>query len=173
MNKRSQIFLFDLIFAFVILTVTLALFYAYYLDVDENTNIYDLNMNILNGFTNTKINSLNDVEIRDFFIQYKITNIDNSVAEQVVEFHHNGQSEDASKLTRIFVQDYVDKQMNFVLSLENETGGNYTVLYEYPTVHRISFENSTIATSSERLIFSFQNQSEFYGPYVFKVRIWK
>lgn len=178
MNKKSQIFIFDLIFAFIILIVSLGLFYAYYLDVDENEQLYDLNMDILNGFTNTKINNLNDDGIRDLFIQNKIRNIENSVAEQVVEFYINNNTYpgEAESLTKIYVKDYVDKQMNFLLSIENKTGGDYLVLYKYPEdpmPFRVEYENASIATHSQRIIFSFRNQTEFYGPFVFKVKIWK
>lgn len=175
MYKKNQLFLFDLIFAFVILVISLGLFYVYYLEVDENITLYDLNINILNGFTNTKINNLNDQEIRDLFIQNKIKNIENTIAEQVIEFYStNKTSGDAEDLTRIFVKDYIDKQMNFLLTIENETGGDNMTLYRYPTSSfKVEFENSSIATTSQRTIFTFKNQTDFYGPYIFKVKIWQ
>lgn len=175
-SKKSQIFIFDMIFAFVVFIVSIGLFYSYYVGVDENINIYDLNMNVLNGFTNTRINALNDKEIREFFIANKIRNIENTVAQQVVEFYVNNKDnpDDAKKLTRIFIEDYLDKQMNFRLTLENESGvvenGDLYFANNRPD---IPFENATITTSSSRLIFGFENQTHFYGPYIFKVRIWK
>lgn len=175
MKKKSQLFLFDLIFAFVLLVIAIGLYYLYYVDVNENSNIYDLNVNILNGFTNTKINDLNDREIRDLFIANKIKNVENTVAEQVVDFYvTNKSSGDAQYLTGIFVKDYVDKQMNFLLTIENETGGDNMTLYRYPpSSFRVSFENSTVSTMAQRTIFSFKNQSDFYGPFIFRVKIWQ
>jgi len=176
MMKKTQIFLFDLIFAFVIFIVSITLFYTYYINVDENVNVYDLNINIINSFTNTKLNDLNDKEIRDLFIQNKIRNIENTVAEQVVEFYEANKSNpvEAQYLSKIYVKDYIDKQMNFEFTLENETDV-LTTLYRYPELpddYKVSFENSTIATRSQRLIFGFKNQTEFYGPYLLKVKIW-
>jgi len=176
MMKKTQIFLFDLIFAFVIFIVSMTLIYTYYIDVEENVNIYDLNVNIINGFTNTKLNNLNDQEIRDLFIQNKIRNIENTIAEQVVEFYEANKTTpvEAKYLTKIYVQDYIDKQMNFEFTLENETD-ILTTLYQYPEPpmdYKVSFENSTIATNTQRLIFGFKNQTYFYGPYILRVKIW-
>ena len=163
--------MFDLIFSFIILMVSFGLIFVYYINVNDNNDIYDLNKRILDGFTNTKINTLNNIDVREMFVNNKIRNLQNTVAQQVGEFHYYGDDELAKNLTEIFVENFLDRQMNFNLTLENETGGVF-VLYSKLYRPEISPENSSITAISRRTIFGF-NQSDYYGPYKLKIKIWK
>lgn len=173
MTKKTQIFIFDMIFAVIILILALSLYYTYFLHVDDNSKMHELNIDILNRFTNLNINSLNNQGVRNLFIQGKIQNIEHTVAQQVVEFYHEGNTGDAENLTSIFIADYITKDLHFMLSLANSTGGDNFTLYKYPPTFVIDFEDAKISTLSQRLVFSFENQSTFYGPYRFTVQIWK
>lgn len=163
--------MFDLIFSFIILIISIGLLYNYYIDVTGNVDIYDLNKNILNGFTNTRINTLNDEEIREMFRANKVKNIENTVAQQVGEFYYYGSLTDANDLTRIFAQDYIDKQMNFEFTLD-DAGTSYEL---YKSINRpeVDFDSAEIASVNQRTIFGFKNSTDFYGPYVFRIKIWK
>ena len=171
MSKKSQIFMFDLIFSFVVIILTLSLVFNYYIDVNLNVDIHELNKNILSGFTHTKINTLNDEEIRDIFKQGKIKNIYNTIAQQVSEFYYYNDDLYAKNLSRIFVEDYIRKEMNFNITLENKTGSIF-VLYEQINRPEISITDSSIVSRTSRTIFGFNNATDFYGPYTFKIEIW-
>jgi hypothetical protein len=60
--------------------------------------LYSYNCQILNGFTETELNSLNSNEIRQFFIDGKITNIHNTLAQQVIDFYENNKINEAKTL---------------------------------------------------------------------------
>lgn len=171
--KKSQIFIFDLIFSGVIILVGFAIIFNYYININDNSSISDLNKNILNGFTNTKINSLNGEEIRMMFVLGKVKNIENTVAQQVAEYTFYNQNDSAKNLTRIFVEDYLDKQMNFNLTIQLEGSSEP----EYTLFQKINRKDSLIGDAeivsvSQRIIFGF-NSTDYFGPYIFKVRIWK
>lgn len=164
--------MFDMMLAFVIILIALALAYNYYINVQENQEIYDLNQDILDGFTNTKINSLNDEGIRELFLENKIKNIENTVAQQVIEFYNTtGEEVYAKNLTMIFIKDYLDKQMNFNITLQNDSA---TLITLFNVSNRdIPIDDATIVSVAKRRIFAFKGKDEFYGPYIFQVTIWK
>ncbi|MDA3855439.1 MAG: hypothetical protein PF569_04220 [Candidatus Woesearchaeota archaeon] len=164
--------MFDLILSFIVLILSVSLIYNYYLNVDIGDDVYELNKNILDGFTNTKINSLNNKEIRDMFIAGEIKNIENTVAQQVAEFYYINDMVLASDLTQVFVEDYLDKQMNFNLTIEEEDSGVVDVLFVKLNRPQIEYDDSSVVSSRQRIIFGFNN-SQVYGPYIFKTIIWK
>jgi hypothetical protein len=166
--------MFDLIMSFLVLVLVIALTFNYYVTGNEEIDIYTLNKNILDGFTNTKISSLNDEDIRLMYATNKIRNIENTVAQQVVEFYESPVNNAlAADLTRIFIADYLDKQMNFNITIEDELVGAPYVLFSILNRPEISFENSSIVSVTQRRIFSFKNTTTFYGPYLVQIKIWK
>jgi hypothetical protein len=127
----------------------------------------------LDGYTNVNINSLNDEAIRKMFVQNKIKNIENTIAQQVIEFYENGDTVMAQNLTRTYVEDYLDKQMNFKITFKNETSSTPTILFEEINRPEISLDDAEISSSTKRTVFAFKNTSEFYGPMTFEIKIWK
>ena len=169
-NNRSQIFIFDLIFSIVIIVVSIAVAFSNYSNTLSNEDLYNLNSQILNGFTQTEINSLNDVAIRDMFINGKIKNIHNTIAQQVTDFLLNSDINSAKNLTSIYVNDYISRQMNFNLSMKNSSGSIVTLFYLENIGNK--FEDAQITSSSKRKIISFTNTTNGYQIYTFEVRIW-
>lgn len=161
--------MFDLIFSIVVLVVSISIFFSYYLDTSSNADIYNLNNNILTLFVETEINSLNGVEIRDLFKKGEITNIHNSVAQQVGEFYFNSKNSSAQNLTKVFISSYINKQMNFQFEIANNS--NFTsslILYnniKYPE------SDSKISAVSKKIIVGFINKTSFYLYYL-RLKIW-
>ena len=167
---KSQIFIFDMILSFIIIIISLGIVLSYFVTTTENIDIYDYNYQILSGFTQTKINSLNNEEVRIMFINNQIRNIDNTVAQQVGEFYHNGDLILAQNLTRIFVSDYVNSQMNFRITIYNNT--NSYILFNITNQGKEDIELSTVSSVKERTIFGFINKTQIYGPDKIKIEIW-
>jgi len=167
---KSQIFLFDLLFSFIILVVSISIIFSYYNSTTDNVDIYSFNLKIINSLTKTSINSLNDDEIRKMFIDKKIRNIKNSVAQQISDFYYVGKLDDAKNLTRIFIKDYVTKNINLNLTLINESGGEFNLYYVQNTNKKIS--DASILSENNRVVIGFINNTNYYGPYIFKVKIW-
>lgn len=173
-NVKSQLFVFDLIFSVVILVISFSLVLSYFSNTYDNIDIYDLNNQIMNGFTLTELNSLNGDYIRNLFISGEIRNYQNTVAQQVSEFYFNDFSptkEDSKNLTKFFVEDYIKKQFNFNITLK-DTNNNVTVLYEQIN-SKVKKEDSTLKSVTQRSVYGFKSLSESYGPYTFKIEIWQ
>ena len=166
-TNKSQIFFFDLIFSFVILVVSLGLFFTYFLVVNDNEDIHTLNREVLERFTTTNINALNNEEVREMFVRNEITNIQNTVAQQVAEFYYDGENELAQNLTSIFISSFSSTELNIVVEIYNTTD-SYVL---YSTELRNSKEDSDVVSSQTRDVIGFRN-GESFGPYTFNIDIW-
>lgn len=161
--------------AFIILVVSISVIFSYSSANTSNMNVYQVNQQVLNSFTKAKINDLNDEEIRDLFKAGLIKNIENTIAQQVSEFHYMGNHSLATNLTRIFIKDFITKQMNANITLyDNGTG--FVVPYElYSIMNRqsVPIEKATITSVTRRVVLGFINETDFYGPYEIKIEIWQ
>lgn len=168
--KKSQIFIFDIILAFIIILVGISVFFLYDFYEFDNQQLYSINKNILKGISMTQINSLNDDEIRIFFSQNKIKNIKNTVAEQIVEFCYENEIELAQNLTKIFVKNYVNHQLNINITLENSS---FVQTLYVLKVNDVSFKDSYVSSQTSKEFFSFLNSKEVFGPCQIKIKIWQ
>lgn len=171
MKKNSQIFIFDLIFSVVILVVSLGIAFSYYINTSKNTDIYNLNVELMNGLTKTEINDLNGQEIRNMFKERLVTNIHNTVGQQVAYFISIGNISRAENLTDIFVKNYVQPQMYFNISISNSTDSY--ILFEKVDNNIISKKNSQLLSVTQRRVIGFLNDaSDTYYKYTYKIEIW-
>ena len=169
---KGQIFLFDLIFAIVILIVSVGIFLTYFITTYENEDIYSLNYELMNSFTTTSINSLNDEGIRDFFSKGYIRNKDDTIAQQVASFYYSGEVSLAQNLTEIFVKNYLSKEMSYNVTISNSS--DFLVLYQ-SDLRRKNLEDASIASVTRRAVFGYSKSdpSFVYGPYTITIQIWQ
>jgi cell division protein FtsL len=169
-RKKSQIFIFDLILSVVILIVSIGIVLTYSSTSTTNSNLYNLNLEIMEGLTETKINDLNDDVIRRMFVQEKIKNIENSIAQQLGEFYYLGNLDYSINVSSIFITPFLKQNMNFNMTLINDTGG-IIVLYN-KTNSNIEFEDAEISTSIDRSVFGIINRTDSFGPYILNIKLW-
>lgn len=173
MKKKSQIFLFDGIVGFIIIIIALGVVLTYSSSSFESQNIHSLNQQLLNSYTNTKINDLNDNEIRAFFRQGQIRNIHNSIAQQTSEFYFESKTDLAQNLTKIFVDDFVTKQINArVLIYDATTISTPTILFEKLNKN-MNLSMAGSVSSTKRSVIGFINSSTVYGPYTIQILLWQ
>lgn len=173
MKKKSQLFLFDGIIGFTLIIIAFGVILTYYSTSYESQNIHYLNQELLNSYTNTKINDLNDEEIRDFFRQGQIRNIQNSIAQQTAEFHYENKSELARNLTRIFVEDFVTKQINAQVLIYDNTTINTPYDLFNKTNKNIPLTDAKSISSTKRTVIGFLDATTSYGPYTIQILLWQ
>jgi hypothetical protein len=167
-QKKSQIFIFDFISSFVILIVAIVIVLSYFQSTSDNVDIYGINAEIIDIYTTTKINELNNFEVRDLFVRGLITNIENTIAQQVSEFHYRGADSNSRNLTRIFVQDFITQQMNINVTLYDEVH-SFNI---YSDINKeIEFQNAEISSVTERLVFGTYQGDKY--TYTFKIELWQ
>jgi len=173
--KKSQIFLLDAFLAFIIVVVAIAVILSYTSSTTSNMNVYAVNQQVLNSLTKTKINSLNDEEIRELFKAGYIKNVENTVGQQIGEFYFLNNLSLAQNLTRVFIKDFITKQMNANISLiENDSGTiTNTELHSILNRQTVSIDDAVITSVTKRSIIGFINETTFYGPYTLEIKIWQ
>lgn len=171
MLKKSQIFIFDLIISFVILIVSLGMLTLYFIEIEDNSNIFHSGREVMSSITTTNINLLNDDEIKAMFRDGYIKNIQNTVAQQIAEFHYRGDDNMARNLTRVFVEDFFQGQININITLTD--GSSELLLYSDINKPGLTLEDAATSTSISKTIFGFINKTDFYGPYNMTLLIWQ
>ncbi|NCC70837.1 hypothetical protein EOM09_04595 [bacterium] len=171
--KKSQIFIFDIFVAFLILLISLLIFFSYFVDSQRSDNLFNLNLEIMNGFTQTKINDLNNVEIRKMFISGEIRNVENSIAQQVAEFYSLNKIELAENLSKIYLSSISSRNINFLVSIKNGSL-SYDELYSYSALNSVNSEEALRSSSLQRTIFIFSKNgaNSKTQKYTFKIELW-
>ena len=167
-SKKSQIFIFDFITSFIILIVAIVIVLSYFQSTSDNVDIYGINLEIIDSFTTTNINSLNNEEIRNLFISRQITNIENTIAQQVGEFYYRNSISNAQNLTELFIRDFISGQMNINVTMYNST--HKLILYS-DTRKSIDFDDAQISSVTDRLIFGTYGGERYL--YNFKIELWQ
>ncbi len=168
-KNKSQIFLFDLILSIVILVITIVLILSNFSFKKDNQDLFAINSELINSLTQTEINTLNDERIRRMFVDKKIVNIKNTIAQQIAEFHYRGMLGDAINLSDVFANGYLKVNLNYNITMEN--GTDVIRLYEMQSTN-IAYNESEIASSLKRTVIGFYNETDIFGPYTFRIEIW-
>ena len=173
-HQKSQVYLFDLIVSFFILLGVLVIAVRYYSSETANSDIYEQGQELLDRYTTTNINSLNDEYVRELFRDNKVTNIENTVAQQVAEFYYVGDIDAAGNLTQLFLGTKLLSEVNLNLSLYNESDGVYYVLYAIRGKGgSLQIKDATVSSVYKRLVAGYSNETKNSYEYEFEVEIWE
>lgn len=169
--NKSQVFLFDLIVASVILIVGFGLISQYFVSEGDNLNIYGMGFEFMSLLFTLDVNSNN--EYKHLFIDGKITNIDNTMAQQIAEFYFLGESDELiSNFSRDFITNYIIGKVNYNFTLIDDSGGVYE-LYSLNNQSDVSLDESMNAAKFSRTVLGFYNRTHYYGPYTITLDIWQ
>lgn len=166
-SKKSQFFMLDVIFSFVIIVIAIGIAAYYSTSAFEEEGLFELSIDIMERFTTTSINSLNNEEIRNFFLTNQISNVDNSIAQQAGEFYLQGNGDDAKTLTKVFIETYERRNIFINISLINDS--EVFELYLTPNAGDFNRAQTSYVHSREILIL---NNSKVH-PYTVEVRTWQ
>jgi hypothetical protein len=171
-DKKSQMFVFDLIFSFFIIIVSVGILYSYYYHIGYNNEIYSINKKIMNELTTVEVNSLNDENIRKLFTSGKIQNPKNTIAKQILEFSIDSNNQNSILLLNQTIKNLLPKNYNLKLTLLNLDNTLNMPIYSILN-SKISKFNSTILTTNKKTILSFKNISKVYGPKILNLELWQ
>lgn len=177
-SKKTQIFIFDMIFSFVIIIITFGIVFSYYSSTSKNIDIYELNNNILNSFTKTQINTLNDDYIKELFKLREIRNIQNSVAQQAAEFYYiytrdsNPYYLELSKnLSENFIDDFLTSELNIEVNLF-DGATKINLMNQSASLNSVALDDAELTAVSKRSVYGFMNETHYFGPYKIEVVLW-
>jgi hypothetical protein len=96
-----------------------------------------------------------------------ITDLDNTLAAQIVEFYYLGKENLAENLTYDIAASIVPPDRGLLIRLNN------TLIYD-SAGHKsaATINSSSLVISSKRLTFKLVNETELYGPVWLEVTVW-
>jgi hypothetical protein len=174
MMKKSQIFIFDVIVAFVMIAIVISIILFYFIDFNRNDDIFVFGQEIMKSFTGTLLMDLNDEEIRLMFVRGDIKNFDLSVAQQIAEYYHLGRRDLAVNLSSIFLSSFDFSGSYFSLAIINSTMSDSDYLYMSNDSRGVSFSDAEVASKLYRnvLVFDRNDIGIDAEKYRFELEIW-
>lgn len=161
---HSQVFVIDLIAGSVLAIVSFAIFFTYYYQSDPPQSLYDDIFEFSNALSTIKINDLNNDFVRDLFISQKISDVDNTILQQISNFYEIGNLIDAQNLTQEMTSLYLTRKIGYEVNLDN---GTHLHILDSSTNFG-SKENARIVVSVDKKIIGFTNQSPYIHTYTFE-----
>jgi len=169
-NKNSQVFLLDFIISIILVITIIGFIVSFKFISYENFDVYSVNLNILNSFYNTKVNSLNEGFFVELFRSGLIRNIDYNIPQLIGYFYKQNEIDIAKNLTEDFIKDFVPKNVNIDIKLID----NLVIINLFnKTVTNVNFENSTTSFMTSRIIIGQYNSTDYFGPYTLVIRTWQ
>jgi len=178
LNKKSYFFTLDAMLSFGILILGSFLIFTSYITVPSRTQTAGLAEDVLDFFTTTKIEELNDPYAGiggTLWQQGLITNEDNTLLQQLGEFYYQYElnSDESFKIvaeqfTISITDNLIPPQFKFEFWIES--------LLIHPSspsqLHIDSKDKTKILIPSKEIIFGiFEN--DLFGPYETEVLIWQ
>lgn len=163
-KNNGQVFIIDLITASVLAILTFGIFFTYYFFADPPESLYNDVFELSDAMATIKINDLNNDFVRDLFIAQKITDIDNTILQQISDFYVKGNIVDAQNLTQELTNLYVTKKIGFQIILNN--GSSSLVL---DSSNRFgSKDNARTIVNLEKRIVGFSETNPYIHTYEFE-----
>lgn len=164
-RKKAQYLTIDAFIASMIVAVTLVIVLAAHSTQPYTAQSELLSQGLAESLAGVKLNELNNQLVLTMSRNRTITNLDNTLLQQVTEFYVTGNRHPAFELLRNVSQGLIPPQYSFQVLVNNDLIYNRTVRPE---------NSSAVLVSSKRLIFGIVNRTvQFYGPTIAEVRVWQ
>jgi len=189
MNSKGFFFTIDVFIALGVLVMGFILILATHTFKPIETQTIFFSQDLLQVFADTRIDEINNPTIFKMRCtscecgQYcgAITNIDNTLLEQLGDFiyRYEGEcgkkcldfaKEIASTTITSSSKDLINPQYSYELIIkDNENNKEYTLLNKTLTPQ----SRTNLLITSKRLIYGISNSREMFGPYVAEVHVWQ
>lgn len=164
-NKKSQIFMLDFITAVVLFVISITIFFSYYYISDPTESLFDVVFDLSDTFSSLQINKLNNDYVRSLFIEQKINDIDNTILQQISDFHERGMPDDAQNLTKEITNIYITEQVGYSIMLDDSIT---QVLLDNSSKFGSRADARNIAVI-QRQIIGIENVTPYVHVYTFEV----
>ena len=173
-KKRGYFFMLDAMLALIVLSIGIFLITSSYVDVPQLAQVGLLADDLLNFLSNSKIKDINNPYAGiggALWTQGLITDIENTLLQQIGEFYAAGNIDTAEKFIANVSSGIIPPQFKYEVWIDG------TILY--PKVqsaeHAESRNNTYILLTSKKITFGIINKttSNLWGPYKAEVFVWE
>jgi hypothetical protein len=175
MNKRgAYFFVLDAFIAVSIIIATLVIIFSAQSIKVEKKPALSMAQDFMAYFANTKIRDYQGEYVYNLTIDGNITNADNTLLDQLIEFYYLNKTNPARR-TDLIITKYLRETSSAVIS-----GARSTMIYIQDKDGKTLLFNSTKSTadnsnlmvSLEKIAFKSINETFVYGPVIFEVKLW-
>jgi hypothetical protein len=171
MSKKGYFFIMDAIIGLMVMAIAITYLFSTHVYQQPKTQIYELTDSLMSLLSENKLIALNNRYKDTLIMNGNITNIYNSVLEQVNEFDYRNKTKGCGfcmNLSRELVKNLTDgligEQYNFRFSLNNQT------IYEKS---KYGESSSILTLKRSKIVFTMINDNETYGPKYAEMSIWQ
>ncbi len=161
--KKGYFFTLDAFLAIGILSVGLIMLYLSQSFAPSTVQAEFLAQDLLQTLGSTKLSIVNNNFIDDHRIAGNITNMDNTILEQLGEFYFTNSIGNAQNFTLNITHNIVAARYHYLISLDQ------TVLYNDSILH----DNITDLSVAKNMVLGTINTSVLWGPYDVEVLVWR
>ena len=174
LKKRGYFFVLDAVMGLMVLVIGVFLITSSYIDVPQPVQVELLSDDLLNFLSNTKIKDLNNPYAGiggELWKQGEITEVENSLLQQIGEFYATNKPDTAEKFIQNVSKEIIPSQFRY------EVWMNGAILYpKTPSAEHIESKESTeLLLTSKKITFGVINKttSNLWGPYKSEVFLWE
>jgi hypothetical protein len=174
MDKRgAYFFVIDAFIAVSIIIATVIIIFSAQSTKTESKPTLSLLQDFMAFMSNTKIRDLQGSSTQALIADSNITDIDNTVLEQIIEFYYINQStgRNMSGIITQFINEtsssIIPETRSFTMRIYNDTFS--AVLFNKS---RYPEGDSSLMLGMSKIGFKRINQTEIYGPMIVEVKIW-
>ncbi|MBD3203092.1 hypothetical protein GF327_02260 [Candidatus Woesearchaeota archaeon] len=120
MKKKSMFFTIDGLFAGILLASSLILIFSFFIEEQSSLQMNYYSKDIVNSLANLKINEINDSYVKSLIKNGNITNINNSVIEQISEFYVLNKTELSNNLSKILTEKIIPEKFGMQILVNDE-----------------------------------------------------
>lgn len=170
MDRRgAYFFVLDALIGSAIFLITIVIIMGSYLNVPLSKQTYILAEDLVVVMLNTKVIEFRDPYIQTLFDRGNITNPEQSIFEQINEFHYTNMRAEAFNLTRNIINSLLPEQFGASYSIINMSNNEKTIIFNR-SVEKINISQRYFST--KKISFFSINQTSYIGPDIVEFAIW-
>ncbi|MFH1182416.1 MAG: hypothetical protein V1702_05640 [Candidatus Woesearchaeota archaeon] len=163
MGKRGYFFTIDAFIAMLITTIGVVLVYLAYTSVPDVYQQQAISQDVMTIFSTTELNTLNSEYIDEQRISGNITNMQNTIFEQIAEMYDKGIVGEAQNMTREMSASLIPSQYYYEIWLDSKL--MYNKSYVTNDIEQISVAKVILVGSV--------SLATLWGPYEGEVFVWR
>jgi hypothetical protein len=164
MGKRGYFFTLDAFIAMGIITTGLVLVYLSQTLAPPTVQAEFLSQDVMETLASTQLFTLNNPYVDEHRTSRNITDLDNTILEQIGEFYVTQQLGNAQNLTRNVTLNLIPPQYSFEIWFDGWLVHNRSYLHS---------DETPVLSASKTMVIGVINRTFFWGPYTAEVYVWQ
>jgi hypothetical protein len=169
-KKGAYFFVMDAVIAGAVLVAALLFIFSSFSSAPERDTIVSTTEDFSNYLHSTTMRQYSSPAVNAMIEDGNITNLDNTIAAQIVEFYQSGKVDEANNLTADVARSIVPADRGLIIEFQL---ASESLIYN-STFHKdpATLNSSSLVISAKRLTFRLVNETTLFGPVWVEVKVW-